>query len=105
MVGHEVAAPTKLDSFKRRMQTVYMADKEDGAWRPIVKKGNEGPDVLQKLDVFNVGQLPNSTSEDAFLGRRVAKARHRQGANYLFLDWYAEYIDTKDMNINYWRDK
>ena len=103
MTGHEVTQPTKLDTFKSRVRTAYMADNEEGPWRPIIKEEGD-PDIL-RLDVWNPGHLPGSTSEDIGRGRRVARDRHRQGANYLFLDWHAEYVATEDMNINYWRDK
>jgi len=103
MVGHEIGQPTKLDTFKSRVSKVYMADNEEGLWRPVIEQEGD-PDILL-LDVWNPGHLPDSTDESPTYGRRIAKERHRQGANYLFLDWHAEYIDTEDMNINYWRDK
>jgi len=101
--GHEIAEPTKYNTFKNPVSTVYLADNENGSWRPIIEEEGD-PDVL-RLDVWNSGHLPGSTSQDITWGRRVAKDRHRQGANYLYLDWHAEYIATEDMNINYWRDK
>jgi len=102
--GHEVTQPTKYETFKRPpLSTVYLTDNEEGSWRPIIEQEGD-PDIL-RLDVWNPGHLPSSTSENITYGRRVARDRHRQGANYLFLDWHAEYIATEDMNINYWRDK
>lgn len=103
MTGHEVTQPTKLDTFKSRVSKVYLADNEEGPWRPVIEEEGD-PDIL-RLDVWNPGHLPDSANEDKTLGRRVARRRHRQGANYLFLDWHAEYVATEDMNINYWRDK
>jgi prepilin-type N-terminal cleavage/methylation domain-containing protein/prepilin-type processing-associated H-X9-DG protein len=101
--GEEVLEPTKLDVFKKPMYTVYLADNEDGPWRPIIEDVGDGTD-LQRLDVWLPGHLPGSNNENITYGRRVAKARHRDGANYLFLDWHVEYVATEDMNINYWRD-
>ena len=101
--GHEVTQPTKLEEFRHPMSTVYLADNEDGPWRPIIEQEGD-PDIL-RLDVWNPGHLPQSISTDITSGRRVARERHREGANYLFLDWHAEYIATEDMTIRYWRDK
>jgi prepilin-type N-terminal cleavage/methylation domain-containing protein/prepilin-type processing-associated H-X9-DG protein len=101
--GHEVTEPTKLRTFKRPMYTVYLADNEEGSWRPVVKQ--EGDPDIMRLDVWNLGHLPGSAVEDRTFGRRVAKERHRQGSNYLFLDWHVEYIPTEDMSVKYWRDK
>ena len=101
--GHEVREPTKLDTFKTPMMKVYLADNEDGSWRPIIKQ--EGDPDIMRLDVWHLGHLPDSTSEDRTHGRRVARDRHRDGCNYLFLDWHAEYIPTEDMSVKYWRNK
>jgi prepilin-type N-terminal cleavage/methylation domain-containing protein/prepilin-type processing-associated H-X9-DG protein len=102
-MGHEIREPTKLTAFKSPVAKVYLADNENGHWRPIIEEEGD-PDIL-RLDVWNPWHLPDSISESVTFGRRVAKERHRQGANYLFLDWHAEYVATEDMDINYWRDK
>jgi len=103
MVGHEITEPTKLRTFLRPMYTVYLTDNEEGHWRPIIKDHTD-PGIA-RLDVWNPGHLPDSTSEDITYGRRVAKERHKRGSNYLFLDWHVEYIPTEDMSIEFWRDK
>jgi prepilin-type N-terminal cleavage/methylation domain-containing protein/prepilin-type processing-associated H-X9-DG protein len=104
MSGHEITQPTKFETFKHPMSTVYLADNESGPWRPIIKQ--EGDPDIMRLDVWHVDHLPNSGKTDITRGRRVAKDRHRAaGSNYLFLDWHAEYIATKDMSVRYWRDK
>lgn len=101
--GHEVTQPTKLRTFRRPKDTVYLADNEEGPWRPVIKQ--EGDPDIMRLDVWNTGHLPDSTSENITYGRRVARERHKEGSNYLFLDWHAEYIPTEDMSVKYWRDK
>ncbi len=101
--GHEITAPTKYNTFKGPAYKVYLADNEEGDWRPIIEEEGD-PDIL-RLDVWNPGHLPGSDSENVTYGRRVAKERHRKGSNYLFLDWHAEYVATEDMDIRYWRDK
>ena len=101
--GHEITSPTKLRTFKHPRTTVYLADNEEGSWRPIIKQDGD-PDIM-RLDVWNPGHLPDSTTENITFGRRVAKERHKKGSNYLFLDWHVEYIATEDMSIKFWRDK
>ncbi len=103
MSGHEITSPTKLETFKHPMSTVYLADNEEAPWRPVIQQDGD-PDIM-RIDVWHVGHLPDSTSEDITRGRRVARDRHRQGCNYLFLDWHVEYIATEDMSIRYWRDR
>ena len=101
--GQQIDEPTKLRTFRRPMYTVYLADNEEGSWRPIIKQ--VGDSDMGRLDVWDVGHLPDSTSEDIAYGRRVAKDRHKKGSNYLFLDWHVEYIPTEDMSIEFWRGK
>ena len=104
MTGHEITAPTKLNTFTYPMTTVYMADNEDAPWRPIIEEATD--DDIQRLDVWSPNHLPDSdTPQDETYGRRVARDRHRDGCNYLFLDWHVEYIPTEEMSIEYWRDK
>ena len=103
MVGQEVTQPTKLKTFRRPKDTAYLADNEDGPWRPIIT--NENDTGIMRLDVWNPGHLPDSPAEDMTFGRRIAKERHKKGSNYLFLDWHVEYIETKDMSVKYWKDK
>ena len=100
--GEEINEPTKLRTFRRPQFTVYLADNEDGDWRPIIEDKNDPG--LSWLDVFMPVHLPGSTVEGQQHARRVAKERHKKGSNYLFLDWHVEYIATKDMSIKYWRD-
>ncbi len=104
--GEEINEPTKLKTFRRPQYTVYLADNEDGDWRPIIEDEN-GPG-LSWLDVFKPVHLPSSDVEGEQHARRVAKERHKKGSNYLFLDWHVEYIatdiPTDEMWKKYWRD-
>lgn len=103
MMGREITSPTKLSVFPHPMTTIYMAENEEGVWRPVIQKEND-PDI-QRLDVWNPSHLPGSNSTDITNGRRISRNRHRQGCNYLFLDWHVEYIPTSAMSVRYWRDK
>jgi prepilin-type N-terminal cleavage/methylation domain-containing protein/prepilin-type processing-associated H-X9-DG protein len=97
----EALRPTKLKAFRNLTSTVYLADNEGGPWREIIEK--DGDDGVGRLDVFKPIHLPDSTAETGKNSRRVAKDRHKDGSNYLFLDWHVEYVATEDMSIRYWR--
>ncbi|MBN2590126.1 MAG: prepilin-type N-terminal cleavage/methylation domain-containing protein [Sedimentisphaerales bacterium] len=101
--GSVVSRPTKLDVFRRQSSTIYMADNEEGDWRPIIQ--TKDSDDLMRCDVFDPRHLPGSDSTDLVYGRRVARQRHSRGANVLFVDWHSEYIPTEKHIINLWRDK
>jgi prepilin-type N-terminal cleavage/methylation domain-containing protein/prepilin-type processing-associated H-X9-DG protein len=93
--GHEVTEPTRLSTFLRPMTTVYMADNEEGPWRPVIE--TESDPEIQRMDVWSVNHLPtstNTTPTDLGNTRRVAKNRHRKGCNYLYIDWHAGYVET-----------
>ncbi len=102
-VGSSVNKATKLSVFRKPSQTIYLADNEDGTWRPIIEKANS-PDII-RCDVFTPTHLPMSDSTQITNGRRIARERHNKGCNVLFLDWHAEYVEAEDMTINMWRDK
>ncbi len=101
--GTSIGRPTKLSVFKRPAYTVYMADNEDGDWRPIIEN-EDSPDII-RCDIYIPTHLPDSESHHIEGGRRVARQRHVGGCNALFLDWHSEYVRTEDMTINRWRDK
>jgi prepilin-type N-terminal cleavage/methylation domain-containing protein/prepilin-type processing-associated H-X9-DG protein len=101
--GSGVGRPTKLTVFKRPAYTVYMADNEAGSWRPIIESANSR-DII-RCDIFNPGHLPTSDSTDVTNGRRIARDRHREGCNALFLDWHSEYVRAEKMTVDLWRDR
>jgi prepilin-type N-terminal cleavage/methylation domain-containing protein/prepilin-type processing-associated H-X9-DG protein len=101
--GTSIGRPTKLSVFKRRAYTIYMADNEDGFWRPIIESENS-PEII-RCDIFIRTHLPDSDSTDINDGRRIARQRHREGCNVLFLDWHSEYVGAEDMTMDMWRDK
>lgn len=101
--GDSVGEPTRVTEFKSPPTTIYLTDNEAGEWRPIIENINS-PDIL-RCDIFDPGHLPMSVSQDVTRGRRIARDRHRDGCNNLFLDWHAEYIKAEDNTIRYWRDR
>ena len=101
--GTYMGKPTKLSVFRRPAQTIYLADNEDGTWRPIIER-EDSPDII-RCDIYMPTHLPDSVSQQIEGGRRVARERHNKGCNVLFADWHSEYVRAEDMTINMWRDK
>ncbi len=103
VTGTSVGEATKLSVFKRPAHTIYLADNEDGVWRPIIEN-ETSPDII-RCDIFIPTHLPLSNNLDVNDGRRIARERHSEGCNVLFLDWHSEYVKAEEMTIDMWRDK
>ena len=102
-------AKLRLDSYKRLSSTIYLADSEDGSWRPIITLTSEDQKgVSFRRDVHRLIHLP-VTDEDVIVemtpqweqdraaSPRVARKRHRKGSNLLFADWHVTYMPAADL--------
>lgn len=69
----------------------------------IIENANSR-DII-RCDIFNPGHLPASDSTDVTNGRRIARDRHREGCNALFVDWHSEYVRAEKMTVDMWRDR
>ena len=92
--------PTKLTDCKSPATTIYLADNEDGPWRPIVKLATDRGTT--RCDVFQPEHLPNSDIEAITGGRRVASARQKNGCNVLYLDWHVGWLAAEEMTAEMW---
>jgi len=92
---------SKLTKCEHPSTTIYLADNEDGPWRTIIKMATDRD--LTRCDVWTETHLPDSDNQDITNGRRVARARHRDGCNVLFLDWHAEWMAAEDMTVDMWK--
>jgi prepilin-type N-terminal cleavage/methylation domain-containing protein/prepilin-type processing-associated H-X9-DG protein len=92
---------TKLADCRNPASTIYLADNEDGPWRTIIKKATDRD--VTRCDVFRQSHLPMSESQGITDGRRVARARHRNGCNSLLLDWHVEWVAAEEMTAEMWR--
>ena len=101
--GKEITGWSKLTTCTRRAETLYLVDNENGSWRPIIRSATDSGIYL--LDVWNPGHMPMSESHDTTYGQRVARARHRNGCNCLYLDWHVEWMPAEDMTADMWRFK
>jgi len=117
----------KLSAYKRLASTIYLADNEDGIWRPIITMEPSQQGEWVRGDVYSQEHLP--ITDESILrarapewdkkrdsGPRVAHKRHRQGCNLLFADWHVGYMAAVDLAakkggvtnieaINLWRFK
>ena len=103
-IGHEIIntdASFKLRGYRHLSETLYLADNEDGSWRPIITSARD-PGIDQ-CDVWHPNHLPTSTSETTNLSRRIARARHRNGCNVLYSDWHVDWMAAKTMTVDMWR--
>ncbi len=98
--GEMQGTPTKLTDCPRPASILYLADNEDGSWRTIIKKATDRD--VTRCDVFRPSHLPDSENHDITNGRRVARARHRNGCNSLYLDWHVAWVPADDMTIDMW---
>ncbi len=99
--GSEILLPSKLSECEQPAFTVFLTDNEDGPWRYIIKKATDPGNNL--CDVWTREHLPSQDATAVTRGRRVARERHREGANCLMLDWHVEWIATEDHTIDLWR--
>lgn len=95
--------PTPLTKVRRPGEKIYLADNAYGTWRAIIRSATDPG--LGRNDVFRPNQLPHvlpdlDRSTDGT--RRVAKQRHQQGCNVLYLDWHAAYAPAERMTRNEW---
>ena len=88
----DVLYMTTRDDVKNRSNRVYLADNEDGPWRPIITErdgtGYANCDVAW-LEATAIG--PDG-------GRRVAHKRHKRGYNALFWDWHVGYVSVPELD-------
>jgi prepilin-type N-terminal cleavage/methylation domain-containing protein/prepilin-type processing-associated H-X9-DG protein len=101
--GHETTEYSRLLDCRRPAETLYLADNEDGSWRPIITSATD--EGINRCDIWAPSHLPTSESQEVTQGRRVARARHKTGCNTLWLDWHVSPMATEDMTVDMWRWK
>jgi prepilin-type N-terminal cleavage/methylation domain-containing protein/prepilin-type processing-associated H-X9-DG protein len=99
-IGGLGSRPSKMTDCSKPAYTIYLTDNEDGPWRTIIRKATDRD--MTRCDVFRSEHLPHSDSESIGSGRRVARARHRDGVNCLYLDWHVEWMASKAMTEAMW---
>jgi prepilin-type N-terminal cleavage/methylation domain-containing protein/prepilin-type processing-associated H-X9-DG protein len=92
--------PTRLTACKKPALSIYLADNEDGPWRTIITKATDRD--VTRCDVFRPSHLPDSDDQGIGSGRRVARSRHKNGCNCLFLDMHTEWMTAEKMTVQLW---
>jgi prepilin-type N-terminal cleavage/methylation domain-containing protein len=106
MSGTELEGSSKITIFQRPVDTIYLADREDGSqWGPITSTNLTGVEVF--YDVWNVSQLPYTSTgaENPRSGRRVALDRHGKGPCLLYFDGHTGFKKARQITVNDWRDR
>ncbi len=105
--GTELTGLQKISRITRPSETIYLADNENGSWRPLFTATRIiGADDVN--DVWQPSHLPySSTLPTAKLSgeRRVAAARHEQGSNFVYLDAHASWKNARRMTVDDWREQ
>ena len=109
--GTELAGLAKITTIQRPVETVYLADREDGTdFGPITAA--DPNTYADRYDVWKPTHLPyqangtaNPRSGADTDDRRVALNRHGKGSALLFFDTHAEAKKSKQITVNDWRDR
>jgi prepilin-type processing-associated H-X9-DG protein len=104
-VGSEETGLAKLDKVQQPVDTIYLADNESGAWRPVISSlGVTGSTELN--DVWSPSHLPFAANgKTVNPERRVAKARHGAGSNLMFYDGHAAWKKAELLVVDDWREQ
>ncbi len=86
-----------LSDFRQHGMKIFLADNEFGSWRPIIKE-NAGLVGKGLFDCWKPPHLP--TGPDG--ARRVARDRHRDGCNAMFLDGHSDWVQGEKMTERMW---
>jgi prepilin-type N-terminal cleavage/methylation domain-containing protein/prepilin-type processing-associated H-X9-DG protein len=103
--GYEEIGLARLSKFQQPSETIYLADDENGSWRPIItnlaKVGS-----IELNDVWSPSHLPYAADRKTVnRDRRVALARHGKGANLMFYDGHAAWKRADLIVVDDWRDR
>lgn len=100
-IGTSIGKPTRLIKINSPASVIYMADNENGSWRPIIQDQHSAE--ISRCDVFYPAHLPTSDATEYLQGRRVARQRHRDGCNILYFDGHSDWIKAEDVTLDMWR--
>jgi len=103
-VGWELNGLSKITRIVRPADTIYLADNENGSWRPIISDLNTiGSDELN--DVWNPSHLPYASGGRVLNpDRRIAAARHGQGSALLFFDGHSAWKKSRLLVVDDWKE-
>ena len=108
--GSEIKGLSKMISIRRPVDTVYLADREDGTdFGPITVA--DPTTFSDRYDVWKPNHLPygpggieNPRTGAGTDARRVAIDRHGKGSALLYFDTHAALKRAKFITVDDWRD-
>jgi prepilin-type N-terminal cleavage/methylation domain-containing protein len=103
-VGSEVTGLSRLNRFQRPGDTIYLADNENGSWRPVITSLTTGGDLLLN-DVWSPDHLPYRAGGQVNAQRRVALARHGAGPALLYFDGHSAAKKAIQITARDWRER
>ena len=103
--GAELGGLQPVNKIMRPVDTIYLAENEDGSWRPIITNLGVIGGTDQLNDIWSADHLPyQADGRTLNPQRRVAHARHGLGGNLLYFDGHAQWDQANFMTVNDWRD-
>lgn len=91
---------SSLSDFSQPGMKIFLADNEYGSWRAIIRDQG-GLGGRGTFDVWLPPHLP--TGPDG--RRRVARDRHRNGCNAMFLDGHSDWVQAERMTEQMWQPR
>jgi len=109
--GTELSGLSKITMIERPVDTIYLADREDGTdIAPIT--ATDQTSGASFYDVWEPSHLPYLANRQesprtgaGANGRRVALSRHNKSVAVLYFDTHVATKKTSLMSVNDWRDK
>ena len=109
--GTELIGLAKMTAIQRPVDTIYLADREDGTdYGPITAA--DPTTFADRYDVWKPNHLPyqpngteNPRTGAGTDARRVAINRHGKGPALLYFDTHAAVKKAKLITVNDWRDR
>ena len=105
-VGFEILGLQKISRIQKPVETIYLADNENGPWRPVFTGTTAG--AYDVNDVWSPAHLPYTISgKNAILNsdRRVAAKRHGAGSNLIYFDGHADWKNARQIRVDDWREQ
>jgi prepilin-type processing-associated H-X9-DG protein len=106
-MGSQITGLSKLSSFQKPSDTIYIADFEDSTpILPVTDLGLPG-DGMKYQDVYSPYHLSHKPNGqlNPLNQRRVAAKRHGEGPNLMFFDGHAAYRKGILITTDDWREK
>ena len=99
----------RIVKVRKPSETIYVAENENGSWRPIIDDISTITVASQENDIWETKHLPylNGTlnmSKSPPDDRRVAAARHGLGGNLVYFDGHVQWKKASLITVDDWRD-